>query len=164
MTDDRTAWSRRRLIRLSATAAAALTAAACSTRPSGSSATSGSTDIARDIKADIIYRGGTIVTMVDDRRQAQALAVAGGRIIAVGDEPDVLATKGPGTQVVDLAGRTLMPGLIDLHVHVTATRMDIGQQARMPNVFVLLRTLPILKGMLMRGFTSVRRLCARAMK
>ena len=117
MTDDRTAWSRRRLIRLSATAAAALTAAACSTRPSGSSATSGSTDIARDIKADIIYRGGTIVTMVDDRRQAQALAVAGGRIIAVGDEPDVLATKGPGTQVVDLAGRTLMPSFIDPHGH-----------------------------------------------
>ena len=115
MTDDRAAsgggLSRRRLIRLSGTAAAALTAAACSARPSGSTAT------APDMKADTIYRGGTIVTMVDDRRQARALAVAGGKILAVGSEQDVLATKGPGTQVVDLAGRTLMPSFIDPHGH-----------------------------------------------
>ena len=123
MTDDRAAsgggLSRRRLIRLSGTAAAALTAAACSARPSGSTAAGTSSSIATtpDIKADTIYRGGTIVTMVDDRRQAQALAVAGGKILAVGSEQDVLDTRGPGTQVVDLAGRTLMPSFIDPHGH-----------------------------------------------
>lgn len=61
-----------------------------------------------------------------------------------------------GAEVIDGGGRTLMPGLIDLHVHVTAVRMDLGAQVRMPNVFVMLKSLPILQGMLQRGFTSVR--------
>ena len=110
MTDDR-ALSRRGLFRLTATTAAVLTAAACTERP-GSTATTPAT-----VKADTIYRGGTIVTMVDDRREAQALAVAGGRILAVGTEQDVLATQGPDTDVVDLAGRTLLPSFIDSHGH-----------------------------------------------
>jgi predicted amidohydrolase YtcJ len=96
---------------LTATTAAVLTAAACTERP-GSTATTTAT-----VKADTIYRGGTIVTMVDDRREAQALAVAGGRILAVGTEQDVLATQGPDTDVVDLAGRTLLPSFIDSHGH-----------------------------------------------
>jgi imidazolonepropionase-like amidohydrolase len=62
----------------------------------------------------------------------------------------------PGTETIDCAGRTALPGLIDLHVHVTATRMDLANQQRMPNAFVLLRSLPILSGMLDRGFTTVR--------
>ena len=110
MTDDR-ALSRRGLFRLTATTAAVLTAAACTERP-GSTATTPAT-----VKADTIYRGGTIVTMVDDRREAQALAVAGGRILAVGTEQDVLTTQGPDTDVVDLAGRTLLPSFIDSHGH-----------------------------------------------
>lgn len=62
----------------------------------------------------------------------------------------------PGAETIDCAGRTVLPGLIDLHVHVTATRMDLANQQRMPNAFVLLRSLPILSGMLDRGFTTVR--------
>ena len=110
MTDDR-ALSRRGLFRLTASAAAVLTASACTERP-GSTATTPAT-----VKAETIYRGGTIVTMVDDRREAQALAVAGGRILAVGTEQDVLTTLGPDTDVVDLAGRTLLPSFIDSHGH-----------------------------------------------
>jgi imidazolonepropionase-like amidohydrolase len=62
----------------------------------------------------------------------------------------------PGAAAIDCGGRTVLPGLIDLHVHVTATRMDLANQQRMPNAFVLLRALPILSGMLDRGFTTVR--------
>ncbi|GGC75576.1 metal-dependent hydrolase family protein [Undibacterium terreum] len=59
-------------------------------------------------------------------------------------------------EVVDLQGRTLMPGLIDCHVHVMASHVNLGLMANMPNAFALIRALPILKDMLHRGFTTVR--------
>src|SRR5271170_6223884 len=60
-----------------------------------------------------------------------------------------------GTDAVfDLKGMTLMPGLIDCHVHVTASHVNIGLSAKLPNALALIRSLPILKGMLSRGFTS----------
>jgi len=62
-----------------------------------------------------------------------------------------------GTDAVyDLKGLTLMPGLIDCHVHVTASTVNLGASAKLPNALALIRSLPILKGMLSRGFTSVR--------
>jgi imidazolonepropionase-like amidohydrolase len=59
-------------------------------------------------------------------------------------------------QVVDLRGRTLMPGLIDCHVHVIATMADLGANAELPNTLVALRSAKIMREMLMRGFTTVR--------
>jgi len=59
-------------------------------------------------------------------------------------------------RVVDVAGRTLMPGLIDCHVHVTFSHIDLGLVAKLPQATVVLRALPILRGMLRRGFTTVR--------
>jgi len=62
-----------------------------------------------------------------------------------------------GTDAVyDLEGMTLMPGLIDCHVHATASHVNLGLSAKLPNALALIRSLPILKGMLSRGFTSVR--------
>lgn len=62
-----------------------------------------------------------------------------------------------GTDAVfDLQGMTLMPGMIDCHVHVMASSVNLGLSARLPNALALIRALPILKGMLSRGFTSVR--------
>lgn len=58
--------------------------------------------------------------------------------------------------VFDLGGQTLMPGLIDCHVHVTATMLDLGANGRVPHTLQAYRILPILAGMLDRGFTSVR--------
>ena len=80
--------------------------------------------------------------------------IEGGRIRRI--SPSANAVPLQGAQVIDVDGRVVMPGLIDLHVHVTALSMNLGQQARLPNVFVLLRSLPLLRDMLMRGFTSVR--------
>jgi imidazolonepropionase-like amidohydrolase len=59
-------------------------------------------------------------------------------------------------RTVDLKGRTLMPGLIDLHVHAVAVELDLSAQARMANVLVTLRSTMLLRGMLKRGFTTVR--------
>jgi predicted amidohydrolase YtcJ len=68
--------------------------------------------------ADRIWHGGPILTMNDAGMRAEAVAEAGGRIIAVGEAADVLATRGPGTQVIDLGGRTLVPGFVDAHGHI----------------------------------------------
>ena len=98
-------------------------------------------------------------------RNAKVLDVAVGHLIndrdVVIEDGRIRAVHGsdatvPNAEVIDVGGRTVMPGLIDLHVHVTAVRMDLGSQVRMPNAFVLLRTIPILEQMLMRGFTTVR--------
>jgi len=62
----------------------------------------------------------------------------------------------PDRIVLDLRGRTLMPGLIDCHVHVVAHQMNLGANAQVPNALAVLRSLPIMRGMLDRGFTTVR--------
>lgn len=67
--------------------------------------------------ADVIFRNGTIRTMAGD--PVQALAIAGSTILAAGSEADLQALKGPSTRIVDLAGRTVLPGLIDPHHHYT---------------------------------------------
>ncbi len=58
--------------------------------------------------------------------------------------------------VIDVKGRTVMPGLIDCHVHVVASMMNLTANAALPDSTALLRSLPILKGYLDRGFTTVR--------
>ena len=68
-------------------------------------------------KADKIFRGGTILTMEDDRPQVEAIAIADGRILAVGDETTVMKTRGDATVIVDLGNNTLMPSFIDAHGH-----------------------------------------------
>ena len=68
--------------------------------------------------ADSIWSGGAILTMNDKAMRAEAVAVANGKIIAVGSRKEVMKLKGPGTQLVDLAGQTLVPGFVDAHGHV----------------------------------------------
>src|SRR6185503_17503178 len=64
---------------------------------------------------DTILLNGKLV--VYDGAPAQALAVRDGRIAAIGDSPGIRALAGPATRVIDLAGRTVIPGLIDSHIH-----------------------------------------------
>lgn len=74
--------------------------------------------------ADTIFTNGDIITMSEAAPSAEALAVAGGRILAVGTATEVLATQGPGTTMIDLAGKTLLPGFLDGHSHfINAVRM-----------------------------------------
>jgi len=71
---------------------------------------------------------------------------------------DVQAKAGTAANrhVIDLHGKTLMPGLIDCHVHVVASMLNLGMNAQLPDAIAVLRSLPIMKGMLARGFTTVR--------
>ena len=66
------------------------------------------------------------------------------------------AVAAPDRMVIDLRGRILMPGLIDCHVHVVAHQMNLGANAQVPDALAVLRSLPIMRGMLDRGFTTVR--------
>jgi predicted amidohydrolase YtcJ len=74
-------------------------------------------------EADIIYTGGDIVTINDAQPIAEAVAVADGKIIAVGKKSDVLKHKGSTTKMVDLRGKTLMPGFFDAHSHLLQVTM-----------------------------------------
>lgn len=69
--------------------------------------------------ADVIYSGGVILTIDDANPRVEAVAVKGGRIIAAGAATDVMKLKGEQTQMVDLGGRTMLPGFVDPHSHVT---------------------------------------------
>ena len=59
-------------------------------------------------------------------------------------------------EIIDLKGRTLMPGLVDAHVHTVAGVADLGRNANLPDSLVAVRSLVIMREMLMRGFTTVR--------
>ncbi len=67
--------------------------------------------------ADSIFSGGDIITVDDRNPGAEALAVAGGRIAAVGAREEVFQRRGRDTRMIDLQGMTLMPGLIEPHSH-----------------------------------------------
>ncbi|WP_028922268.1 amidohydrolase [Pseudonocardia acaciae] len=70
--------------------------------------------------ADLVLRSGRIVTLDPASPNATAVAVRGERIVAVGSDEDVAPLIGTDTHVVDLAGRTVIPGINDAHVHLSA--------------------------------------------
>lgn len=81
--------------------------------------------------ADAIYFGGQIVTVDDQNPTAEALAVKGGKIVAVGKKGDVDKLKGDTTKLIDLTGKTLVPGFIDGHSHF----INCLQVSRQANCF-----------------------------
>ena len=68
---------------------------------------------------DIVYHNGKIVTVDDDFAIVEALAVSDGTIVALGSNADMTALALEGTRLVDLEGKTVLPGLIDSHVHLS---------------------------------------------
>ena len=68
--------------------------------------------------ADVIFQGGTIIPMAaTGPKSVEALAIKGGAIIAAGSAADIAGLKGAETKIIDLDGRTLLPGFIDPHQH-----------------------------------------------
>ncbi len=67
--------------------------------------------------ADLVLRGGAVHTVDPLQPGAQAAAVGAGRIVAVGSDAEMVARIGPRTRVVELRGRTVLPGFQDAHVH-----------------------------------------------
>ncbi len=68
--------------------------------------------------ADYVFVNGEVVTVNPNDEVAQAVAVEGGRIQAVGTTEEILSLRGPRTRVVDLEGSSLLPGFIDSHLHM----------------------------------------------
>src|SRR5437588_6759976 len=67
--------------------------------------------------ADIIFLNGKVVTLDEQSSLAQALAIRDDKIIATGASADIVRHAGAKTRVIDLNGRTIIPGLIDSHIH-----------------------------------------------
>jgi hypothetical protein len=74
--------------------------------------------------ADMVLRNGKIVTVDADFSIKEAIAIRDGRFVAVGSDRDVRPLMGPSTHVVDLAGRTVIPGLVDSHIHATVAGLS----------------------------------------
>ena len=76
--------------------------------------------------ADLVFTGGPVFTADGARSRATSVAVTGERITAVGHD-EVRELVGPGTEVVDLAGRLLLPGFQDAHVHAVYGGVELGE-------------------------------------
>ncbi len=91
--------------------------------------------------ADLVLLGGTLITVDAKDSIAEALGVKDGRIVFVGSTADAKRHIGETTQVIDLAGRTATPGLIDTHVHFSepADALDLGDARSMADVIAKVR-------------------------
>ena len=74
---------------------------------------------------DLIISGGKIITVDKDFSFAEAVAVKGGKIVAVGKKAEIEALKGTRTKLLDLKGKVLMPGINDSHCHLTWTIVSL---------------------------------------
>jgi imidazolonepropionase-like amidohydrolase len=101
----------------------------------------------------VVFNNATILDVVRGRLiPNQRVLVQGSRIADIGDRVDTP----PQARVIDVAGRVLMPGLCDAHVHVTAFTADFQLLERTSPTYVAAQANHILKSMLLRGFTTVR--------
>ncbi len=96
-------------------------------------------------KADLIVRNATIATVDAAKPQARALAVAGNRFVAVGDEADVMRHAGAGTRVIDARGRRVIPGLVDSHIHVIRGGLSYNLELRWDGVPALADAMRLLR-------------------
>jgi imidazolonepropionase-like amidohydrolase len=87
-----------------------------------------------------------------ERREDHHVLVEGGLIREVSDRP----ISSAAAETIDLEGHTLMPGLIDAHVHVIAVDQALARLSERPVSLVTLQAARILEGMLQRGFTTIR--------
>lgn len=86
-------------------------------------------------EADTIYSGGDILTMNPAQETVEALAVKDGKIAAVGKKSELLKLKGADTKMVELGGKTLVPGFIDGHSHfINAVEMSDWANVSAPPV------------------------------
>ena len=77
--------------------------------------------------ADTVFLHGHVITVNEKDEIAEAVAVSGNQICMVGTSEEVQAAIGAETKVIDLRGRTLMPGFIDAHMHLTLLALLAGE-------------------------------------
>jgi predicted amidohydrolase YtcJ len=76
--------------------------------------------------ADIIIENGKLITFAGGRGRAEAIALAGGHILAVGSTEEIRELGGTGTRVIDAQGNTVLPGFIESHIHLFAGGHELG--------------------------------------
>lgn len=121
--------SRREAIGAATTAAAGLLVGGC--RMTVSSAVEAEHNMS---VPDVIIHNARISTMQKPGHEARAIAVRAGKIVAVGDDHEVLAHKGPGTNVINAGGRRMIPGLNDSHIHIIRGGLNYNLELRWDGV------------------------------
>jgi len=84
--------------------------------------------------ADLVLTSGKIITVDNKFTIAQAVAVRGDRLVAVGSNADINKLAGPGTRRIDLGGKAVIPGLIDAHAHLTRGDETWTTEARFDDI------------------------------
>lgn len=101
----------------------------------------------------IVFENAALLDLArGERRSGTSVLVAGDRILEVSEG----SLRAPAARRIDVGGRTLMPGLIDAHVHAVLTTMDLAALEKKPVTLVANEARLVLEGMLARGFTTVR--------
>lgn len=137
--DDHTDPARRRLL-----AAGSLLTAAATLLPRLSFA-SLTSDQGPAMNADLILFNGQFHTVDRENPQATAVAIKDGRFIAVGSDAQAMAARSTGTQVIDLKGRCVIPGLNDSHLHLIRGGLNYNLELRWEGVPSLADALRMLK-------------------
>ena len=100
----------------------------------------------------LLRNGALLDPTHPDLLEGFEVLIEDGFVREVSDKP----IKSGSARVIDVKGKTIMPGLIDLHVHVVAIEFNLPRVATLPNVLVTLRAVPLMRAMLRRdGFTKV---------
>ena len=103
----------------------------------------------------VITNAQLLAPAAGERRPGASVRVEGDRIVEVSEDGGAVS-RPEGGRAIDAGGRTLMPGLIDAHVHAAITTMDLAAMARRPSTRVGIEAKVVLERMLRRGFTTVR--------
>ena len=101
--------------------------------------------VAQTAVPDQLYINGKVITVDDQFRIVEAVAVAGERILAVGSNDELQVMAGADTEIIDLGGRTVIPGLIDNHNHVVRATEYWPNDARLDGVTSRAKALEVLK-------------------
>ena len=100
---------------------------------------------ARPSGADVILTNGKVVTVDDRFSIAQAVAIEGDRIIRVGSDSEIIRLSSPSTRRIDLRGRTVIPGLIDNHMHLVRAAATWQREVRWDGVGTRKQALDLLR-------------------
>src|SRR5918995_1202395 len=111
----------------------------------GLTALMGTPAMGQTANPDLILINGKFTTLDRSNPAPQAVAITNGRFSAVGDAGGIMATKSPGTTVIDLGGRRAIPGLCDNHIHVIRGGLNFNMELRWDGVQSLADAMDMLR-------------------
>ena len=94
---------------------------------------------------DLILHRGLVTTLDRSNPAASAVAISGGKFVAVGHDEEVMWLAGPQTAIIDLQGRRVLPGLVDNHLHIIRGGLNFNMELRWDGVRSLADAMAMLK-------------------